>query len=360
MLAKENRHENPAIWHHVVETWLPHRRTRWLGRLRSADVLGRTRTRTARLAALAAVLTLTAATAALAAPGTANRGATVQQLDSQSHQALLSLYALDSRLQAWRSRVASLAAAATALRKERAALRQGLSATRSSLKVGQHQLALDLRTLYEQGNVDPVAVMLGSESLAKGLRKLDNLSRVADQSRQIVETTTDARRRLLRSQARLAAEQRRLARALAAAREAERQVAAAAASRRAYISSLRAQEEAAQVQSVVATAQQAQQTSQQLQPATTPPPPTGARQLVVSATCYDLPGKTATGMPVGIGVVAVDPSVIALGTRMYVPGYGDAVAADVGGAIKGAVIDLWMPPSQCMAWGRRTVTITLH
>jgi len=80
----------------------------------------------------------------------------------------------------------------------------------------------------------------------------------------------------------------------------------------------------------------------------------------VSATCYDLPGKTATGMPVGIGVVAVDPSVIPLGTRMYVPGYGNAVAADVGGAIKGAVIDLWMPSSQCMAWGRRTVTITLR
>jgi 3D (Asp-Asp-Asp) domain-containing protein len=323
-------------------------------------VLGRTRTRTARLAALAAVLTLTAATAALAAPGTAGRSRTVQQLDSREHEAVLGLYALDSRLQAWRNRVASLAAAAAALRRERAAIRQELSDAQTSLKVGQHQLAADLRTLYEQGNVNPVAVMLGSESLAKGLRKLDNLSRVADQSRQIVEVTTLARRRLLGSQARLAAQERRLTRALAAAQEAEREVAAAAASRRAYISSLRAQEQAAQVRSVVATAQQAQQTSQQLQPATTPPPPTGAHQLVVSATCYDLPGKTATGMPVGIGVVAVDPSVIPLGTRMYVPDYGEAVAADVGSAIKGAIIDLWMPQAQCMAWGRRTVTITLH
>jgi len=205
-----------------------------------------------------------------------------------------------------------------------------------------------------------VAVMLGAQSLTKGLRQLDDLSRVADESRQIVATTTVARQRLLRSEVRLAAEERRLTRALTAAREAEREVAAAAASRLAYISSLRAQEKAAQVRSVVATAQQAQQTSQQLQPTTTPPPPTGPRQLVVSATCYDLPGKTATGMPVGIGVVAVDPSVIPLGTRMYVPGYGNAVAADVGGAIKGAVIDLWMPASQCMAWGRRTVTITLR
>ncbi len=65
-------------------------------------------------------------------------------------------------------------------------------------------------------------------------------------------------------------------------------------------------------------------------------------------------------MPVGHGVVAVDPSVIPLGTRMFVPGYGTAVAADVGTAVKGALIDLWFPTlAQAQAWGRQTVTITL-
>jgi 3D (Asp-Asp-Asp) domain-containing protein len=80
----------------------------------------------------------------------------------------------------------------------------------------------------------------------------------------------------------------------------------------------------------------------------------------VSATCYDLPGKTATGMPVGPGVVAVDPSVIPLGSRMSIPGYGNGVAADTGSGIQGATIDLWMPASQCAVWGRRTVTITVY
>jgi 3D (Asp-Asp-Asp) domain-containing protein len=133
------------------------------------------------------------------------------------------------------------------------------------------------------------------------------------------------------------------------------------------VSSLRAkaQLQAAQVRSVVATAQAVQQKSQTLQPPTTappPPPPTsgGGRQLVVSATCYDLAGKTATGMPVGPGVVAVDPSVIPLGSRMSIPGYGNGVAADTGSGIQGATIDLWMTPSQCAAWGRRTVTITVY
>jgi len=66
-------------------------------------------------------------------------------------------------------------------------------------------------------------------------------------------------------------------------------------------------------------------------------------------------------MPVGWGIIAVDPSVIPLGTRMEIPGYGTGVAADTGSAVQGATIDLWFPTSaQALAWGRRTVTITLY
>jgi 3D (Asp-Asp-Asp) domain-containing protein len=90
-------------------------------------------------------------------------------------------------------------------------------------------------------------------------------------------------------------------------------------------------------------------------------PSVGGRTITVSATGYALAGRTATGLPVGWGVVAVDPSVIPLGTHMTIPGYGEAVAADTGGAVIGATIDLWFPTvAQANAWGRRAVTITLH
>ena len=83
--------------------------------------------------------------------------------------------------------------------------------------------------------------------------------------------------------------------------------------------------------------------------------------MTVQSTGYALRGTTATGIQTSWGVVAVDPSVIPLGTRMTVPGYGEGVAADTGGAVKGLVIDLWFPTrEQALAWGRRTVTITLH
>ena len=83
-------------------------------------------------------------------------------------------------------------------------------------------------------------------------------------------------------------------------------------------------------------------------------------KLRVDAVAYHLPGRTASGLPVRKGVVAVDPTLIPLGTRLLVPGYGKAVAADVGVAIKGRIIDLWMPTdAQARSWGRKTVIITV-
>ena len=65
-------------------------------------------------------------------------------------------------------------------------------------------------------------------------------------------------------------------------------------------------------------------------------------------------GQTATGMKPQVGVVAVDPKIIPLGTKLYVEGYGEAIAGDTGGAIKGNRIDLFMATrGQAMKYGRR-------
>ena len=86
-----------------------------------------------------------------------------------------------------------------------------------------------------------------------------------------------------------------------------------------------------------------------------------AYKLKVDAVAYSLPGSTALGVPVRKGVVAVDPKLIPLGTKLHVPGYGPGLAADVGYAIKGKVIDLWFPSmARARQWGRRTVMITVY
>lgn len=77
-------------------------------------------------------------------------------------------------------------------------------------------------------------------------------------------------------------------------------------------------------------------------------------------TPYDGDGNciTASGLVARYGIVAVDPDVIPLGTRLYIPGYGMALAADTGGAIIGDIVDLCMETEdECMEFGRRDVVV---
>jgi 3D (Asp-Asp-Asp) domain-containing protein len=86
-----------------------------------------------------------------------------------------------------------------------------------------------------------------------------------------------------------------------------------------------------------------------------------AETMRVEATGYTATGsRTATGTYPHRGTVAVDPSVIPLGTKLYIPGYGYGVAEDTGGAIKGRIIDLFFNSEQeAINWGRRNVTIKI-
>ena len=68
-------------------------------------------------------------------------------------------------------------------------------------------------------------------------------------------------------------------------------------------------------------------------------------------------GVTASGAVVTYGIVAVDPEIIPLGTRMFVPGYGYAVAGDTGGAVKGYIIDLGFPDGVEIDWVSKWVDI---
>jgi resuscitation-promoting factor RpfB len=87
----------------------------------------------------------------------------------------------------------------------------------------------------------------------------------------------------------------------------------------------------------------------------------GEQVMEATAYCSDEPGLspyTSLGLRAGRGVVAVDPSVIPYGTRMYIEGYGWAVAGDCGGAIKGNRVDLGMDSlSEVNSYGRKQVRV---
>lgn len=87
------------------------------------------------------------------------------------------------------------------------------------------------------------------------------------------------------------------------------------------------------------------------------------RVLYVTATAYSAydPGNspyTASGTLVRHGVIAVDPSVIPLGTRVFIPGYGEAVAEDIGWGIQGNMIDVAFDThEEALMFGRQNIEI---
>jgi len=83
--------------------------------------------------------------------------------------------------------------------------------------------------------------------------------------------------------------------------------------------------------------------------------------MIFEATAYTWTGnRTVTGTWPSRGTIAVDPAIIPLGTKLYIEGYGEGVAEDTGGAIRGHIIDLYMESEdECWAWGRRIVTVRI-
>ena len=316
------------------------------------------------------------------------RSAPTGSFERTERSAVLEVYAAESALARAQTQAGALQRQLDQLRRREARLNNHLVIARASHAATQRRIGSLLRALYESDkHVDPISIFLDASSLDEALEGVDSLSRAAALHKRLGAEAV-ARERELRAALDRASVGRRAAETAAAQvtvattaldRTLQGRNATLARIRRAHalsvarVSTLEAQATAAQKASVrlteAATQAQAAQTTTSnasttaaaAAPTTPQLAPDGTRTLTVDAVAYHLPGHTASGLPVGIGVIAVDPTVIPLGTRVFVPGYGPAVAADTGSAVKGLIIDLWMPTTaQARAWGRRTVTITIY
>jgi 3D (Asp-Asp-Asp) domain-containing protein len=283
----------------------------------------------------------------------------VASLEQQRRSAILSLYSLDSRLTAAYDRLA-------ALRSQRARLSAELRVAAVDARVSQRELAARVRSLYDHGSTSTLEVIFGASSLNEALAELDDLNRVTTVDREILHQVRSARHQELQAKARLEA-------AIGQAFAEAQTLAGVRAERSAYVMRLarRAALDARQITRLEAMARAAEAKAQQVThlapaatvafPAETRSTQASGRAVMLVSTGYCLSGRTATGIPVGWGVAAVDPRVIPLGTHLTIPGYGEAVAADTGGSIVGGRIDLWFPScAQAGGWGSRSVTIALH
>jgi cystine transport system substrate-binding protein len=301
-------------------------------------------------------------------------------LAAKARSAVLNLYSLDQQLAGAQVQLDTLQRQTQSLRAQRLSISHQLRIAKRGATLAQSRVAARLRALYEQGNVEPLEIVFGAKTIDEAMTNLDSLSRMTNQGEDVIRELKRARLSLAVASRQLHARESALAAAARQARATAYALASARSERTSYISSLAAERRLTQQQisTLVAQANAAQLRSEQLarasststtsavtsstgDPGPTLASATSGRTITVSSTGYSLPGRTATGLSVGWGVAAVDPSVIPLGTHMTIPGYGEAVAADTGGAVVGSTIDLWFPTiAQANAWGRRTVTITLH
>jgi 3D (Asp-Asp-Asp) domain-containing protein len=316
------------------------------------------------------------------APGLSSEAQSLRRAESA---ALLQLYAAESALAGAEADLRRLEARSAELERTEQSARRQAEIVRRSLAASQVRIATLLRDLYVRGEPDAIAIVFGATSLDEAMTGIDGLQRATALNERLAAQAARRARLLVRVHAELASRRARLDGARAEARAAERRLALAVAAKRASVTAIRRQRSVTEqrLAALQAQAHEAEQRSAKITAAATAaassgpltstpssspsttisPAPTssGTRTLVVDAVAYHLAGSTASGLPVGVGVIAVDPSVIPLGTRVLVPGYGPAVAADVGGAVRGNIIDLWMPSTkQALAWGRRTVTITIY
>jgi 3D (Asp-Asp-Asp) domain-containing protein len=224
---------------------------------------------------------------------------------------------------------------ALALRDERRSSELAQTVARRSLVRVERRLGARLRALYELGSPDPVEILLGAASLDDALASLEGLQRIASEEAEQVDELRSTRLELAR-----------LVQGLRA-REAE---------------AARLRVEAAGIVRALARAAPRRPSPPRGQPEpASEPRPNGASLLTVVASGYAIAGLTASGLPAGVGTVAVDPAVIPLGAALTIPGYGGGVAADTGGAVRGAAIDLWFETeAEARAWGRRVVTIVVR
>lgn len=216
-----------------------------------------------------------------------------------------------------------------------------------------------------------------SQSLDAETTKLDD--KMANLKQELADNKTSLERISQDKEvekARQAAEKEKKAQAEKEAKEAETVKASQQAAAQEKANAEAASQASAQSSKPAASASSEQQSTTQTteqpkqevtQPAAPATPTTSGRTLQMESTgysCAELVNTYFTAMGIDLRqnpqVVAVDPSVIPLGSMVEVSGYGIAIAGDTGGAIKGNIVDVHFPTvEQCIQWGRRSVTVTV-
>ncbi|MHB9111178.1 MAG: 3D domain-containing protein [Thermoleophilia bacterium] len=296
-----------------------------------------------------------------------------QELDADYRQALAELVAVDSEVNRYNSDISEITQRRADTQAAIESEQQRLDEYQARLTERQGVLEKRLRGTYKSNDVGYLEVVMGAGDFSDFLNRVDMINYIADEDRELIVSVQEAKHGIEDKITSLSDMQNQLAATIDELNAAQANLLDAQSRQQSFVSSLEdeklaADGQLAQLQAEAASIEsrmnQIQQSSAQSGEGgyneDTSAPRGGGSSFTAESTAYCLGGTTATGMPVGRGIIAVDPRVIPLGSRVHVSGYGDAIAADTGGAIQGNIVDVWLPCGEAYTWGRRTVTVTIY
>lgn len=234
-----------------------------------------------------------------------------------------------------------------------------IETSRERLDSKREALNRRARSLYMNGRSSRLEALFATDDISEFLRLNDYLEILSEEDARLVSSVKEQSRKLDESLADLKSEKEEVD-SVASDLESRKSRLEDTKSRREELLS----ESGESREAVEASSSEVEEKFEQINPPEPEVKHTG-RFLTMQATAYSpeepgLSDHTATGMRAQYGVVAVDPSVIPLGTRLHVEGYGTAIAADTGGAIKGMRIDLCFNTlEEVQAYGWRTVRVEI-
>lgn len=294
------------------------------------------------------------------------------ELDASYRQSLSDLVAVDSEVNRSAAEIQNASQRRDDVTAQMQAEQQRLDEIQSQLTSQQGSLEKRLRSTYKSDDIGYLDVVLGAGDFSDFLNRVDMVSLIAEDDRQLIVSVQESRKSAEDKLAMLSRQQEELASLINQLSSAQQNLINAQAEQQRVSGAIKVQmqDNESTLGQLQAEAAAIETRMSDIQANSAPdnsggnddysPPAAGGSSFSVSATAYCLGGTTATGMPVGRGIIAVDPGVIPLGSRVHVSGYGDAIAADTGGAINGNRIDVWLPCGEAYAWGVRTVTVTVY
>lgn len=289
-----------------------------------------------------------------------------EELRSSYEQALADLVAANSEVGRYEAEIAHASERQTEVESAIASEQTNLAELQRQLDERQQILEKRVTIAYKSDDINVLDVIMDAGDFNDLLTRLDLLGEIADSDRQLIDSYRDSKSQVEGKLASLQASQAELDGLLGELSTAQENRVAAQSEKQSLVDSLKGEQQMTegQIAELQSEATSVGTRMSEMQSESSgggyTPPPAGGSSISVTATAYCLQGRTATGMPAGPGIIAVDPRVIPLGSQVYVSGYGNAIAADTGGAIRGNKIDVWLPCGDAMAWGVRTVSVTVY